>query len=98
MPKRLRYAQVGLGIRSWIFSTAIAGRYRETSDLVGLCDDNPGRLNQRLSWAKSQEIGARGYPAEKFEQMVAECRPDCVIVTPPDRDHASYICRALELG
>lgn len=98
MPARTRYAQVGLGIRSWIFSIALADRHRETGELVGLCDDNPGRLEQRMQWASSQQIAPGGYAHTEFDQMLAERRPDCVIVTPPDCEHADYICRALQAG
>jgi predicted dehydrogenase len=95
---RTRYAQVGLGLRSWIFSLAIARDHAERAELVGLCDTNPGRLEQRLGWAKGSGIPARGYGPDDFDRMVEEVRPDCVIVTPPDRDHAHYVCRSMELG
>jgi predicted dehydrogenase len=35
---------------------------------------------------------------EQFDQMIAECRPDTVIVTSKDSTHDAYICRAMELG
>lgn len=98
MSAKVRYAQVGLGIRSWIFSLAIAREYASVAELVGLCESNPGRLEHRCRWAKDAGLEAPGYAAEDFEKMIAERRPDCVIVTPPDRDHAHYVCRAMELG
>ncbi|MGH0037246.1 MAG: Gfo/Idh/MocA family protein [Myxococcota bacterium] len=98
MTQRIRYAQVGLGLRSWLFSLALAGRYAEHAELVGLCDANPGRLRQRLDWAASQGLSPGGFAAADFERMIEARRPDCVIVTPPDRDHAHYVCRAMELG
>jgi len=95
---RTRYAQVGLGLRSWIFSLAIAREHSKVAELVGLCDINPGRLRQRLDWAESSGMPVRGYAVDCFDRMIDETRPDCVIVTPPDRDHAHYVCRAMELG
>ena len=98
MSERVRYAQVGLGVRSWIFSLALAREYSEHGELVGLCDSNAGRLKHRADWARDAGLDAPGYPAERFEDLVRERRPDCVIVTPPDVHHADYICRAMELG
>ncbi len=98
LPPRTRYAQVGLGIRSWVFSIAVVSQYSDRSELVGLCDANPGRLAQRLKWATQNGAAPSAYDSAHFDQMIDECRPDCVIVTPPDRDHAHYICRAMERG
>ncbi len=98
MSEKIRYAQVGLGIRSWIFSLAIAREHAQHAELVGLCESNAGRLAHRRQWAKDAGLDAPGYAAQDFEKMIAERRPDRVIVTPPDRDHAHYICRAMELG
>ncbi|MCB0160369.1 MAG: Gfo/Idh/MocA family oxidoreductase, partial [Caldilineaceae bacterium] len=39
-----------------------------------------------------------GYRADEFERMIAETRPDTVIVTTKDATHDDYICRAMELG
>ncbi|GAG42237.1 unnamed protein product, partial [marine sediment metagenome] len=39
------------------------------------------------------------YLAEDFDRMIAEKKPDTVIVTTgPDATHSEYICRAMELG
>jgi len=94
----VRYAQVGLGVRSWIYSLALALQYREHGALVGLCDSNAGRLQHRARWARDAGLDVGAYAADDFDRLVRERRPDCVIVTPPDRDHAHYVCRALELG
>jgi predicted dehydrogenase len=95
---RIRYAQVGLGVRSWLFGIALLRDHAERAELVGLCDSNAGRLAHRCAWARQNGLDARGYAAGDFERMLAECRPDCVIVTPPDCHHASYVCRAMERG
>ncbi|HMO26815.1 MAG TPA: hypothetical protein PKB10_11140, partial [Tepidisphaeraceae bacterium] len=49
--RRRRYAVVGTGSRVVMFLDAIAGDYRRTSELVGLCDISPARMqwpNRRL--------------------------------------------------
>lgn len=98
MSNRIRYAQVGLGLRSWLFSLALAAPHADRGELVGLCDANPGRLRQRLDWARSQGLSPEAFDADGFDRMIGRCHPDEVIVTPPDRDHAHYVCRAMELG
>ncbi len=95
---RKRYAQVGLGLRSWLFSLAVVRDHTEQAELVGLCDVNAGRLAHRVDWARGAGASAPGYAAEDFDRMLIETRPDCVIVTTPDRDHAAYVCRAMEHG
>ena len=93
-----RYVQVGLGGRSFMYSNAIAGRHAEDSELVGLCDSNAGRLQQRADWASGQGIQVPTYGAQDFDRMIAETQPDCVIVTTKDCFHDEYICRAMDLG
>ena len=94
--RRARYAQVGIGLRSWVFSIGIS--QRGSGELVALCDSNPGRLAARLDWAKGSGFPTSGYAAEDFDEMLAAERPDWVIVTSPDHTHARYVCRALEAG
>jgi len=94
----MRHAQVGLGVRSWMFSLAIVAQHAARHELVGLCDTNPGRLAQRRDWARSQGLDVPSYDAAGFERMIAETRPDVVIVTPPDVHHDDYIMRAMHAG
>ena len=97
MSKR-RYAQVGLGGRSWMYTRAIVGSHAESCELVGLCDSNPGRLAQRAAWVAEEGMQVPTYDASDFDRMIAECKPDCVVVTTKDCYHDEYICRAMELG
>lgn len=99
MSSRTRYAQVGLGGRHFLFRKAIAEQYADTAELVGLCDINPGRLKLAVDDVL-QDTGriVPGYAAERFDDMVRETRPDCVIVTTKDSTHDRYVCRAMELG
>jgi len=93
-----RVVQVGLGSRSHMFLQAVIENYKDDYELVALCDNNEGRLYQRLSWAKSEGVQVQGYGHEDFDLMITECRPDVVIVTTKDCFHDAYICRAMELG
>jgi len=93
-----RYAQVGLGSRSWLYSIALVNHHPEGNALVGVCERNAGRLRQRLEWARANGLELPGYAPEAFDRMIAECRPDAVIVTTDDAHHDRYIVRALELG
>ena len=95
---RKRYAQVGMGGRSHMFSEAIVERFAEYGELVGLCERNEGRLRLGMDWAKGHGASPKGYLASDFEKMIQECRPDCVIVTTIDAFHEEYVCRAMELG
>jgi predicted dehydrogenase len=81
-----------------MYSLAIAHRFAEHALLVGLCDSNQGRLEQRRDWAGENGLAVPAYGADDFDRMIAECRPDRVIVATPDADHADYICRALDAG
>ena len=81
-----------------MYSHAIAETYSDACELVGLCDTNPGRLALRQSWARERGVAVPTYAAADFDRMVAECRPDVVIVTSVDATHDDYICQAMALG
>ena len=98
MSKKTRFAIVGLGIRSEMYTEAIVNKYPVSCQLVGLCDINPGRLRDRQKWAEVHGTKVPGYGAENFEQMIIETKPDCVVVTTKDCHHDEYICRAMERG
>ena len=98
MATRKRYAQVGLGGRSMMYSDAVVEGFADYAELVGLCDNNEGRLKLRMDWAKEHGASPKGYLAPDFEQMIRDCKPDCVIVTTVDRYHDEYVGRAMELG
>ncbi|HKJ25043.1 MAG TPA: Gfo/Idh/MocA family oxidoreductase [Myxococcota bacterium] len=95
---KARYAQVGLGVRSWMYSIALAGPYAERHALVGLCDSNAGRLAQRVAWARANGLEVPAYAPADFERMITETRPDVVIVATPDVLHDDYAVRAMEAG
>ncbi len=97
MPKT-RYAQVGLGDRSILFSWAITQQNADSSELVAICDLNPGRVEARKMMVQANGANPACFVAEEFDRMIAETRPDVVVVTTMDATHDDYICRAMELG
>jgi predicted dehydrogenase len=98
--EKRRYALVGTGGRAKMFVDALAGSYSEANELVALCD-----LSQtRMDWYNDILVEEHGlepvptYHADDFDRMVAETKPDTVIVTSMDSTHHLYIIRAMELG
>lgn len=100
MGDKKRYVLVGSGGRAEFFYSAIATSFRETSELLALCDTNQTRMNY-ANRQLEERYGYRRVPtykAEQFDEMIAKERPDAVIVTSVDRTHHTYIVRAMELG
>src|SRR5688500_1849503 len=97
---RTRYAVVGLGSRSAMYTRALLTDYASRAELVGYCDVNQTRM---AYWTAHYVAALSATPvptfkAEQFEQMVRQQRVDCVIVTSIDRTHHDYITRAMRLG
>ena len=96
-----RYVVVGTGARSDMYISALAGGdYKDYAELVGICDVNQGRMdyyNERIG-KKYNHPPVPTYLSQDFDRMIAECKPDTVIVTTMDRTHHKYGCRAMELG
>lgn len=94
------YAIVGIGSRSYLYSDALLGSFRDCGPLAAICDLNGVRMeyaNRRFR----ETYGVDPVPAYKparFEQMIDECKVDTVIVTTIDRTHHQFIIRALEAG
>lgn len=100
MAAKKKYAQVGLGGRSWMFTEAVTKKFADQCEMVGLCDSNEGRVNLCKKMVRELENGYEvpGYAHTDFEKMIAETKPDTVIVTTMDSTHHEYIIRAMELG
>jgi predicted dehydrogenase len=82
-----------------MYREAVIKDFAATSEMVALCDNNKGRLDLSIQQVRKKfDIELPGYPAEDFDKMVAETKPDCIIVTTRDSVHHEYICRAMELG
>ena len=100
-PKKTRYAVVGLGGRSVMYSGAILSTYADRAELVGICDINPDRMNYYLKqWQATHGKGGDipTYDPSQFERMLEENKVDTVIVTTMDRTHHRYIIRAMQAG
>jgi len=95
-----RFAFVGTGSRAISFIEPLVTKYRASNELVGLCDLSPTRLeyyNRRLT----SELGhpaVPAYPADRFEAMLRETKPDTVFVCSKDSTHHDYIVRSLRAG
>lgn len=92
--RRKRIALVGTGIRGIsLWGQTVQKDYGDLVEFVGLCDRNPGRLE-----LAKQAIGVSCPVYTNFEQMMAETKPEMVIVTTVDATHHEFIIRAMELG
>ncbi|MBE6373565.1 MAG: Gfo/Idh/MocA family oxidoreductase [Lentisphaerae bacterium] len=100
MKKKLRYVQVGTGQRSWMYTTALMKEHAKDGELCALCDTNQHRMDFWNKFFKEEykHKPLPTYKADQFDRMIAEIKPDKVIVTSMDRTHHKYICRAMELG
>jgi predicted dehydrogenase len=98
-PRARRYAIVGVGHRSYLYQTAIQKTYAPAIELVAAADTNPGRLNVAADFArKAGREPPKTYLARDFDKLIAESKPEVVIVTTVDGFHDEYICRAMTLG
>jgi predicted dehydrogenase len=93
---KTRISLVGTGNRgTYAWGQSIVDTYKETVEMVALCDINPKRM---AASKKVLGINAKTYEAKDFDLMIQETKPDIVIVTTTDCFHEKYIVRALELG
>lgn len=94
------YVQVGIGGRARFYYEAIVDRFSETSELLAFCDINRTRMNyaNKILREKYNHAAIPLYGVDQFDQMIAEQKPDIILVTSIDRTHHRYIIRAMELG
>ncbi|MCD4831336.1 MAG: Gfo/Idh/MocA family oxidoreductase [Anaerohalosphaeraceae bacterium] len=92
------YVIVGLGGRSIMFKEAIAARFKDSSELLAICDNNCGRLEDSREELSSMGFEVECYHSDDFDRMIAEQKPATVIVCTKDSTHDDYICRALDAG
>lgn len=93
-----RYAIVGLGVRASFYYVNIISDFKDNAKVVGLCDTNQTRMNAANETIVS--LGVEAVPTFKddFDRMIAETKPDVVIVSTIDAVHHKYCIRAMELG
>jgi len=97
---RKRYALVGTGGRAQMYIDAIVNDYQDNAVMVGLCDLSQTRMDWHNEQIAEQFDAAplATYHAADFDCMIAETKPDTIIVTSMDSTHHLYINRAMELG
>lgn len=98
--RKKRYGLVGLGGRSRLYSAAILGKMAAVAELVGICDQNRGRLHLTNRWIAGElkEKPVPEYLDTEFDRLLEEQHPDVVIVATRDCFHDKYIVRALGAG
>jgi predicted dehydrogenase len=95
---RRRYAIVGVGSRSRMYTSAITETYKDRNELVAICDINPGRLKLAADTVARAGANPKGFIAADFDKMIVQTKPDAIIVTTPCATHHEYIIRALVAG
>lgn len=88
-----KYAIVGLSGRSRGFINAILEIYKDCSEIVALLDSNQARIDD---YNENYNLSLPGYHENEFDLMVAETKPDAVIVSTTDATHHTYIIAALK--
>ena len=87
-------AIVGAGYRCYHnFATNLHAYFSDKVKFVGICDPN---FKRGEYYRKTIDPEIRLY--RDFDKMLAECKPDAVLVTTVDRYHHEYIVRALRAG
>lgn len=95
-----KFVQVGVGARAKMYYSAIATTYKDSCELLAICDLSQARMDY-TNKTLNEEFGYGPVPTynyTEFDRMIEEQKPDCVIVTSVDRTHHTYIIRAMELG
>lgn len=89
-----KYVQVGCGSRGiTAYAVPLVQKYSDCAELAGVYDTNVKRAALVSEWA------GKDVPIyTDFDKMLAEAKPDTVIVTPKDCAHDDYIIRALKAG
>ncbi len=95
----VKIAIVGCGSRHKMFRDSVSDDYPDKHEIVAMCDSNQHRLN--LSAQAVSKPGSNGiatYLADDFDRLIAEQKPDTVVVATPDYLHSDYIVRAFNAG
>ncbi len=88
------YCIVGLGSRGlYMFAKDLVDYYHDVARITGLCDINPGRIEN------AQRVLGVAIPGfQDFDTMLDSVDCDVVIVTTKDSTHDQFIIRAMERG
>ncbi len=89
-----RYALVGAsGRATYMFAKPMVETFGESAEVVGVFDTNPLRID-----ALKELSGAVAPSYTDCDKMLAETKPDAVIITTMDRYHHEYAIKAMEAG
>ena len=95
--KKRRYVVCGVSNRAiHMFIKPMFGKFAHCAELVGLLDCDPLRFEVCKSTVP-EAAEVTGYLEEDFDRMIAETKPDVVLVAGRDDTHARYILKGLEL-
>ncbi len=95
----MKIAIVGCGSRHKMFRDSVTEDYADRHEIVALCDSNAHRLGEAAkAISRPGTNGVPTYLAENFDQLIAEQKPDTIVVATPDFLHSDYIVRAFEAG
>src|SRR5215218_4654826 len=97
---KTRYAFVGTGSRAISFMEPLVTTYRDTNELVAICDVSTARMsyyNELLGGDWGYHT-VPTYQASQFDEMLKTTKPDTVFVCTTDATHHDYIVRALHAG
>lgn len=91
---RRRCALVGVGSRGFhMFARPIVEDLADVAELVALCD-----LNRHRMGLTNRRLGTEIATYTDYGRMLADARPDVVIVCTVDSTHHTFILGALEAG
>ncbi len=93
-PPKKRLALVGAGMRGGAtWGEALLRDFGDHVEMTGLCDINKKRVEVVNRW-----LGGKIPTFTEFDRMIAQIKPESVIVTTVDGTHWQYVTRAMELG
>ncbi len=97
-----RYAVCGVSSRAiWMYISAIAKKFQDRAELVGMLDIDPIRFKVcKNVFPEVKDVAEYLVTPENwqdgFDRMLAEQKPDAILVVSQDCYHVNYICRGLE--
>ena len=94
-----RYVICGVSTRAiHTYVKNMCRNFKQSTELAGLLDIDPLRFSVCREINPEMPENIPCYAPEEFDKMIAETRPDAVIVTGMDCTHAHYIIKALSYG
>ncbi len=92
--EKMKVALVGTGVRGvGMYGQRLLQDYGNYVDMVGICDQNPGRVKYAHDYIKPN-----GPAFTDLDEMLTKTRPEWLIVTTWDWEHHSCIIKGLQHG